>query len=63
MMALPWPGSTLETWTLVSFVVWLALLAGFSRVGTLGRVVMALLSWLIARGAIVLGPLVVRWIR
>ncbi len=63
MTALAWPGSTLETWALVSFVVWIVLLAGFNHVGTAGRVVMALLSWLIARGAMAWGPVVVPWIR
>ncbi len=63
MTALAWPGSTLETWMLVSFVVWLMLLAGFGPAGTFGRVAMALLSWIIARGAIVWGPVVVNWVR
>ncbi len=49
-------------WVTVAFALWIVLLALFRGAGLRGRVLIAAASWLAARLAVVVGPVVIHWI-
>jgi membrane associated rhomboid family serine protease len=51
-------------WAILAFVIWLALVAIFGRLGVKGHVVVAAaLSWLVAGALLWWFPLLIDWIR